>query len=445
VPGLGIPVGEAGAQLTFTHGNSSFLAAVGVKAHTLRSEQRLRAELRTKVEEGSFQLEHVVVTDVLRADAGRVFISDSANQEVMLRAKTALGPEPIELVSAGAQMSVVHQSEDILAYGGKRGMTPLFRIMGFKHGRQVRDYLRIFSRTRGVPRIRVKSIRTAPQVGSLIEISPLPSQQLVVAPTGAQPFWVERADVRPFRVEPTLIDPGTVELYFPPAARLLGAEEPGEQALVVGPLESEPSAGEELTMRPLGASPFVVEPLDGDPFLVNLPPGENLTFAPGEVEFLEGVVPAAVGNPPTSTRTRSASTTWTSMPSSRMRRADRGSSWSEGGGARWCGPARERRGGCSLGEIIRLGHAFSVSVLAVRPRGKPERRGRRQERIVPRKLRRVASDLYRGRALGDLSFVMPPLSRSPRELRPSPSLGCALISDRKRTAERRKTAWESQP
>jgi hypothetical protein len=297
VPGLGIPVGEAGARLTFTHANSSFLAAVGVKAHTLRSEQRLRTELRTKVEEGSFQLEHVVVTDVLRADAGRVFISDSASQEVMLRAKTALGPEPIELVSAGAQMSVVHQSEDILAYGGKRGMTPLFRIMGFKHGRQARDYLRIFSRTRGVPRIRVKSIRTAPQVGSLIEISPLPSQRLVVAPTGAQPFWVERADVRPFRVEPTLIDPRTVELYFPPAARLLGAEEPGEQALVVGPLESEPSAGEELTMRPLGASPFVVEPLDGDPFLVNLPPGENLTFAPEDVEFLEGVVPAAVGEP----------------------------------------------------------------------------------------------------------------------------------------------------
>ncbi len=57
IPGLCIPPGSIGGQIKFTRANAAFLAAVDVKVRALRSEHKLRAELKTKVERGEFPVD----------------------------------------------------------------------------------------------------------------------------------------------------------------------------------------------------------------------------------------------------------------------------------------------------------------------------------------------------------------------------------------------------
>lgn len=292
-----LPAGRVRARIAFETADASFLAAVGVKGRMLQSEQKLRDELRAKVEAGGFHAEHVVITEVLRAQSGHAFMSTEAGQEVMLLAEASAGPERLKLASLQGRLEIATRSQNIMCFDGTRGMTPLFRIMGFKVGRQIRDALRFFSRTRNVPRVRVRAIRGAPEVGTAIVIHPLPSQQLLIAPTGSRPFALDPSEFRPFAVEPTLIDPAQIDLLFP-AQELLGAQVLAEdQGLLVGMLEGEPDVGQATMMRALGASPLVIEPLEGDPFLVNVPQGQDLTFEPSRIDFLEDV-PAGISLEP---------------------------------------------------------------------------------------------------------------------------------------------------
>jgi hypothetical protein len=145
--------------------------------------------------------------------------------------------------------------------------------MGFSVGSAIRHLRQtVFSRGRDVPRIRVKSISTAPRVGTRITVSPLASQRLVFAQAGTRPFAVELAELKPFAVEPTLVDTRTLGAIFP--QRPL----PG----VSGAL-----GGQGVLVRTLRDSPFVIEPLDGDPFLVKMPEGQELAFEPASLPFLE--------------------------------------------------------------------------------------------------------------------------------------------------------------
>lgn len=293
IPGLSVPPGRAGGRIAFTRADAAFLAAVGVKARGLRSEQRLRDELKAKVEEGLFQPEYVVVTDVLHAESGRAFISSAAGQSVKFHAVAALGVGPVELASVGGRTSVATESEDMLGFDGTRGMTPLFKIMGFKVGKQIRDWLKTIFRGSDLPRIRVDAIHAAPRVGSPLVVSPLASQRLLFAPTGMRPFFVEPTGFRPFTVEPTLIDPGTLGLLFPQRALARSVEATAVRGPLLGMVEGDPVAGGEIVVRLFGSSPVVIEPLDSDPFLVNLPQSESLTFEPAEVEFVEGSIPSS--------------------------------------------------------------------------------------------------------------------------------------------------------
>ncbi len=288
IPGLGIPPGRVGGRIKFTRANAAFLAAVGVKVRALRSEHKLRAELTAKVESREFPADYVVVTDLLDAESGRVFISSARGESVMLHAKAAVGAAPLQLASLGGRLDMAADSEAMMSFDGTQGMTPLFKIMGFSVGSALRHLRRtVFSRGRDVPRIRVESIGAAPRVGRQITVSPLASQRLVFAQAGKRPFAVELAEFKPFAVEPTLIDTPTLGAIFP--EQLLGgvSEVFGGQGVLVGTLEGEPAADEEVLVRTLRDSPFVIEPLDGDPFLVKMPEGQELAFESARLDFLE--------------------------------------------------------------------------------------------------------------------------------------------------------------
>ncbi len=292
IPGLGIPPGNVGGRIKFTRANAAFLAAVGVKVRALRSEHKLRAELTAKVEGHAFPADYVVVTDLLDAESGRVFISSAGGESVMLHGRAAVGAAPLQLASLGGRLDMATDSEAMMSFDGTQGMTPLFKIMGFSVGSTLRHLRRtVFSRGRDVPRIRVKSISAAPRVGRQITVSPLAPQRLVFAQAGQRPLAVELAEFKAFAVEPTLIDTPTLEAIFPEPLTGGVSEALGGEGVPVSTTEVDLAADEDVVVRALRDSPFVIEPLDGDPFLVKMPEGEELAFEPARLDFLETSLP----------------------------------------------------------------------------------------------------------------------------------------------------------
>jgi hypothetical protein len=280
IPMPHIPAGHLGARVTFDRSHTAFLAAVGVKALGLKREQLLRSELRKLLEAGEgglLESHHVVVTDVLKAQSGHAFISTASGQAVTLHAKAAAGAAGLDLAHVEGTLHAALETDDIMAYDGDSGMTPLFKVIGFNVGKTIRGMFRALGRERNVIRIRVKSLSTRPAVDVPLIVNPLPAQQFVIAPTTAPPFSIDAIAVGPFAVRPTLLDSRALELLLPPGMRSADIAELS-QAPLVGAVAGELGVDDELTVRPIDDTPAIIEPVDSEPFLVNLMPAEELNF-----------------------------------------------------------------------------------------------------------------------------------------------------------------------
>lgn len=293
-----LPAGTAGARIKFTRAHSTFLAAVEVSELTLVDKQALEDELVELVKKGDFPAEYVVITDVVRAGAARVIISTNAGQEVTLQAEASLAAASFSLASLGAKLSVQLNSSAGAEYGGGKGMTPLFKPMGFEMGGRIRRFLRRFSRGRRLTRIVVKSLRSAPTVGNAVTVEPIAADALAVAPLDRDPFVIQPMASKPFTVEPLLVDTRALEAIAPVVGNsLAGAGALGSDvrsvvgSILVGSIEGEPTAAETLVVHPL--DPIVIQPVDEDPFLVRLPENEALIF--DSVEFEDFRPPFGVG------------------------------------------------------------------------------------------------------------------------------------------------------
>jgi len=287
----GIPAGRAGGQITFSRANASFLAAIGVRERAVADKYMLEQELRGLVQQGTLPPEYVVVTDVVTASSGRVFISSAPGQSVTLHAAAHANAGPLQVASLGGQLSLASSTGTMMAFDGTQGMTPLFKLMGFSVGGWIRRARRrLLSQNRHLPRIVVKSIDAKPQVGTEIMVRPIEGQQIAIAPVGRKPFVVEPTELKPFMVEPTLVDRGTLGAILPerpPAGDPQAAHRRLPEGVLLGSIEADPAVGGEVVVQLFEDSALVIEPVDGDPFLVKLAERQSLEFEPTVLDFPE--------------------------------------------------------------------------------------------------------------------------------------------------------------
>jgi hypothetical protein len=127
-----VPQGSAGIALEFSRENAVVLVVRDAVERRLADVSALERRLTELVNAGEFDPEYAVVTHVVTAGTATVLISRSADSRVELSAKADLSLGLLDLASADAQLSRVGGSgmeTEILA---RRGLTPLFKLVGFK-------------------------------------------------------------------------------------------------------------------------------------------------------------------------------------------------------------------------------------------------------------------------------------------------------------------------
>jgi hypothetical protein len=289
----GIPEGEAGVRVSFLRENATFLAAVDVSERRLADKYQLEQELIELVRANRFPADYVVITELVRAKAARIFISGEKGQAVSLRARL---DTPFGLAGVGAKLSTAFDNSVDLSFDGTRGVTPLFRPMGFNVGNRIRRFKRrILTRGPRIPRIAVKAIDTEPRIGTRITVRPFEGDDLAIHPIDQSPFLVESSLLKPFAVEPVMVDPDVVGSIFGGFEIDVSEATDWRQAgVVLGSVSGDAATGD-LVVRPSEDFPILVEPLNQTPFVVKLPAGERLAFEATEPRLVD--VPGAATDP----------------------------------------------------------------------------------------------------------------------------------------------------
>jgi hypothetical protein len=288
VPIHGIPPGHVGGHITFARANQTALMAVRVREREIEDKLLLGQELKELAERGVFPPEYVVVTGVVIARSGRVFVSTDRSQSVTLRAEAGIGPGPIQLASLGGAFTADVGSGGLMSFDGTSGMTPLLKLMGFSAGGKLRHWQRThISRSRHVPRIIVEPLGKAATIGQALTVRPVDGQRLAIAPVGHRPFVTAAAGFDVLRVAPVLTDSESLssvaprESLGPRPDMVLG----GQEGIFFGAVDDAPQLGVTLEFRPFDGSSVVIEPVDAAPFLAKIAGGETLSFDPAVLDF----------------------------------------------------------------------------------------------------------------------------------------------------------------
>ena len=286
----GVPSGEVGAKITFLRANATVVAALGVSERRLTDQYLLEQELKPLVERGIVPPDYVVVTDLVTADSARVLISTGAGQSVTLRAGASAPVGGFDLAALGGKLSIAVENTVGHESDGTNGATPIFRLMGFDIGNQIRRFKRWLLREGGgVPRISVGSIKAVPAVGSTVTVQPIAAEPLAVAALGREPFVVEPKAMRPLAIEPILVDAGGVNAVvdMPSIGMRRGGPLGSYRGIILGSVEADPRVGGPLAVRLFEDSPLLIEPIDNHPFLAKPARGASLAMEPTDLGPLD--------------------------------------------------------------------------------------------------------------------------------------------------------------
>jgi len=87
--------------------------------------------------------DHIVVTHVRQAKAGVIAMAQVAGAEVQLKTNVSLGRGPIAIGKVSGKFSLVTTSstEFVSIPSGRSGLTPFFRVAGYKRDKDIWDHL----------------------------------------------------------------------------------------------------------------------------------------------------------------------------------------------------------------------------------------------------------------------------------------------------------------
>lgn len=131
-PGSTLTQAEAGAQLSFGSANATFFQAEGCRTHALSNIRNLELALATLAQNGTWERDFVVITEVIRASSATIVISSSAQAMIELRASATFGTGTASLADASAGLKVGRSRDIGTQIIAECELTPLFKAYGLK-------------------------------------------------------------------------------------------------------------------------------------------------------------------------------------------------------------------------------------------------------------------------------------------------------------------------
>jgi hypothetical protein len=127
-----LPLASAGIGMRFS-GTGALFFQLGRTLHERNPDQlALARELLQLAQTGKWDRDWVVITEVIRAEAAVILISESSDGSAELAVDADLAALGLQGLTAGANISLAHSSSLDTKIAGAAGLTPLFRAVRVK-------------------------------------------------------------------------------------------------------------------------------------------------------------------------------------------------------------------------------------------------------------------------------------------------------------------------
>lgn len=123
---------DAGFTLEFKSEKSIVFQTSNHKVHQLVNLAEIERKVLDKYNNGNWDKDWVIVTELVEADAATIIISNSSNTTLDLKATANVGAGNISLTNASLGLAVAREKGSTLKYLTQSGLTPLYRVMGVK-------------------------------------------------------------------------------------------------------------------------------------------------------------------------------------------------------------------------------------------------------------------------------------------------------------------------
>jgi hypothetical protein len=134
ISGSILSINDAGVTVTFSRAEAIVFEANGCKVEAISNIADLGQRLVWKYQEGSWDSDLYVITEIVMADAATVLISTGDSAVIELRAGGSVSTTGISLADINAQFSVASSSGIGIEMVAQTGVTPLFKAMRVRPG-----------------------------------------------------------------------------------------------------------------------------------------------------------------------------------------------------------------------------------------------------------------------------------------------------------------------
>lgn len=135
VPSVGGLLGEteAGFDIAFTSGQGLIFKATGYRTDKIVNIEDLQAAILEKYENGVWQKDYLIITGLATAATATIIISTGSTGKLALKAKTGISAQNLVLTDANISLTASREEGSIYRYIAKKGLTPLYSVMGVRH------------------------------------------------------------------------------------------------------------------------------------------------------------------------------------------------------------------------------------------------------------------------------------------------------------------------
>ena len=124
---------EAGFEFEFKSENAIVFKVDGYKTHQIINIANIESQIKEKYNNGNWEKDWVVVTQLIEADTATIIISNSGNSNLTLKAKAGAGTGELKLTDASLGLTVAREKGSTLKFITQSHLTPLYKVMGLVH------------------------------------------------------------------------------------------------------------------------------------------------------------------------------------------------------------------------------------------------------------------------------------------------------------------------
>lgn len=133
VAGSVLTEGEAGIVLDFHSENAVVFQAKDMLNHQITNMGAMQKDIIQKYKDEAWPKDWVIITQLVEATSATIIISNSSNNKLELKASANVGTQNLTLTDASLGLSVAKETGSSIKVIAQNGITPLYRVMGFRH------------------------------------------------------------------------------------------------------------------------------------------------------------------------------------------------------------------------------------------------------------------------------------------------------------------------